>query len=76
MLLDSSVDRVEKRAQDDFDAAVEATRIGYVVARDRKAAQRWDRRVMRRNRDAQTAANLEASIAALRSTHPEYVVTG
>jgi len=78
MLLDAAVDRVEERASTDFDAAVAAVRIGTVVARDRKAAASWDRKVARRNGKSVglTGANLEAAIAGLAATNPEYVVVG
>jgi len=77
MLLDASVDRVEERAETDFDRAVTAVRVGYVIARDRKAARSWDRRVARKHGESVglTGAALESAIGALAATHPEYVVT-
>lgn len=78
LLLDAAIDRVEKRVQTDFDRAVDAVRIGNVIARDRKAASRWDRAVARRTgtRHGLSGASLEHAIASLRATNPEYVVVG
>ncbi len=52
--------------------------MGYVTARDRKAARSWDRRMARDSGGSVglTGAALESAIGALRATHPEYVVTG
>lgn len=77
MLLDASVDRVEERAASDWETAVNAVRVGTVIARDRKAARSWDRKMARRHGGSAglTGAALESAIGALRSTHPEYVVT-
>jgi hypothetical protein len=78
MYLDSMVDRVEGRAMADFDAMVSAVRVGTVIARDRKAARRWDREAARRSgrKHGLSGAALETAIMGLASTHPEYVVVG
>jgi hypothetical protein len=78
MLLDASVDRVEERAESDFERAVTAVRVGYVTARDRKAARSWDRRSAKRHGASLglSGAALESAIGALAATHPEYVVNG
>jgi hypothetical protein len=77
MLLDSAVDRVETRLQADFDSTVNAVRVGSVIARDRRAASRWDRQVARRNKTSAglSGAALETAVASLAATHPEYVVS-
>jgi hypothetical protein len=78
MYLDAMTDRVEEQTADAFDSAVASVRVGYVIARDRRAAQRWDRRVARRQRRSAglSGASLEAAIMGLAATHPEYVVVG
>jgi predicted kinase len=59
-------------------AAVEAVRTGMVTAHDRKAADRWRRRVMRaaaqREQVGLTGMALEHAVRSLAQTHPEYVV--
>ncbi len=78
MYLDSMVDRVEGRLSADFDSMVAAVRVGTVIARDKKAARRWDRDVARRTgrKHGLAGAQLEQAIMGLAATHPEYVVVG
>lgn len=75
MYLDAGIDRIEERVVADFDAMVEAVRTGYVIARDRKAANRWRGRRRPGRKTALTGAALESAIMSLAATHPEYVVT-
>ena len=69
---------MEHSAEAEFRTAVNAVRLGYVTARDRKAARTWDRRSAKAEGKSAglTGAALESAIGALRSIHPEYVVTG
>jgi hypothetical protein len=67
-------------AADDFDALVEATRIGTVLAHDAKAARKWRRRPRRpggqRRPEGLTGENLERVVMGLAVTNREYVVFG
>jgi hypothetical protein len=60
---------------------VESVRIGYIIARDKKAANRWKAQKGRRMTSAEqsrglTGASLERAVASLAAAHPEYVVVG
>jgi hypothetical protein len=56
---------------------VEATRVGYIVARDRKAYTRWTNRKQRaRPQRGITGHALEAAVMSIQRRFPENVVVG
>jgi len=73
--LDAAQDRISAAAKTRFISAVEAVRVGTVVASDRKAASRWRSYVDRHTgHGAMNPQALEAQIMSLARRHPEYVV--
>lgn len=78
-LLDAAADRLQRRAEHDFDSMVEAVRVGTIVAADRKAFNRWQS--IRNRREAAAApgsaglagAALEQAMAQLAISHPDLV---
>jgi hypothetical protein len=72
--LDAAQERVERDQDARMDAQVEAVRIGYLAARDKRIHQKWVNR--RRRHDQQrglTGQALEHAIMSLARQHPEYV---
>jgi hypothetical protein len=56
---------------------VEATRVGHIIARDRKAYARWSRRKQRaRPQRGITGHALEAAVMRIQRRFPENVVVG
>jgi hypothetical protein len=76
-LFDAAADRRQARVQADFEAQVEAVRIGTIIAHDRKAHMKWQHR---KRADARshglTGMDLERAIGHLAVANPEYVVVG
>lgn len=80
--LDAAQDRLAVDADARFTEAVEAVRIGTIIAQDRKAYGRW--RTRRRHPAAIAASDggglsgkaLESAVMGLARQHPEYVVMG
>ncbi len=72
MYLDAQVDRVEEQSEADFDSMVEAVRVGSIIARDRKAHDKWNRRNSRRltKRGPMADAELEAAILRIGEMFP------
>lgn len=76
--LDAAHKRRGRDFREEFEAGVEAARMGTVFAHNVKAYRSW-RRTMDRHagRKASLSAEaLEATVRSLATTHPEYVVTG
>lgn len=60
-----------------MDEAVEAVRIGYLAAHDKRIYSKWvNRRRKGRQQVGLTGQALEAAIMGLARSHPEYVVVG
>lgn len=76
MYLDAAVDRRTRDVERDFDAMVEATRIGTVFAHDRKQYEHWKRASKKRRPRGLTGAALEGAIAAFAMSNPEYIAYG
>jgi hypothetical protein len=74
--LDAAQDRMEHRARSEFDALVEAVRVGTIFAHDAKQYRKWQSRSARNGRRGLTGHALEQAIHALAGAHPEYVVVG
>lgn len=77
--LDAAQDRLSAEAKTRFEEAVESVRVGYIIANDRKAHQRWQshsRRTSTGKGAGLTGMALERRIANLAATNPEYVVVG
>ncbi len=79
--LDQATERLERRYTGEFDSMVEATRIGYLTARDGKALARWRSMQGRRQQPGSSAggpgltgAALERAILGLAMTHPDLVL--
>lgn len=76
-LFDAALDRRKERVQADFDAQVEAVRVGTIIAHDAKAARKWQsrKRTDVRSRGL-TGMDLERVVANLAIGHPEYIRFG
>lgn len=76
--LDAASDRIGQHRKADFEASVEAVRVGTIFAHDQKAAARWRRSLARQDghQVGLTGAALEGAVATLARSNPEYVVVG
>jgi hypothetical protein len=75
--LDAAAERMGIEADSRFTEAVEAVRIGYVIANDKRAYGSW--RSRRRPKHAQRVMSgqaLEAAVMSLARRNPEYVTVG
>jgi hypothetical protein len=76
-LFDAAYERRSARVQSDFDAMVEAVRVGTIIAHDAKAARKWQTRKRSAVRSrGLTGMDLERAVAHLAISNPEYVVVG
>lgn len=77
--LDAASDRLGRRRSGDFDALVEAVRVGTITAHDRKAADKWRRSVERRQapkRRGLVGDALEAAVMGVAQMFPQNVIHG
>lgn len=73
--LDAAAERVSRNARSEFEAAVEAVRMGTVFAYDAKAYNRWtSRRRSAVKRPPLTPEQLEVAIAGIARDFPGQVV--
>lgn len=65
-------------ASDEFDAMVEAVRVGSIFSRDQKAYDRWRRRQRRdrQPRAALSAIELERAVMGIAAMFPDNVIRG
>jgi hypothetical protein len=75
--LEPAQERVEERSRAAFDDMVEATRVGYIIARDRKAFHRWTNRRQRvRPKRGLTGHALEQAVLNISRLYPDNVIVG
>ena len=74
--LDAAQERIDDRRSGEFDALVEAVRVGTIFAHDAKQYGRWRSRSRNRRKPGLTGQALEQAIRSLAGAHPEYVVMG
>ena len=75
--LDSATERLDGAASVRFEEAVEATRIGYIIARDRRSYQRWNSRPRRgAKRKGLTGMALESAVRNIAAMYPDNVIIG
>lgn len=73
--LEPAQERRRRSARVEFENAVEAVRIGTIIARNRKALSKWNSS-RRRDQKGKTGAALEHAVMSLQMRNPEYVVVG